>query len=433
MAKNRLNLVFSLKTNSERVQYVDNYLPKLPNPSAEELEKIADYILWGKNESGQSDTDEGLIEIETVHKTWSPSSAIESLDALFESETFTEASLHPLNFPPTKLQPQKFLRSEARKNEDLAQQLDPIWQQIDTLELMINFYDLAHNKRKKPPRDELLRRFDPIQIEDLKEKASHLNIFQYLKRRHLLVELRREQYTIADQFKPSMVLPHKSTFFIPSEPNEIETDFPVYPLGIFDNSEIASLIFQDFETLGLSPFNDDQLKKISAFLRFKDEHFQPLFFNLADENHLIVLFESYNELKAQDPSYLLLKTVDYYIYESNLKPIHYDILSKKLSHIKNQDIAAFVNKKYETNYMTNYISTIYRQKIIPQIAEAVKMHQKIIENVFFPENFKKCNTCGKSLLISSDNFVRKSHSNDGYANRCKECDKLLRKTKMDVK
>jgi len=66
---------------------------------------------------------------------------------------------------------------------------------------MLNFYDLAHNKRKKPPREELLQRFTESQIETLKEKGEHLNSFTYLKMRHLLVELRRDQFGLQDNYK----------------------------------------------------------------------------------------------------------------------------------------------------------------------------------------------------------------------------------------
>ncbi|MBQ4122247.1 hypothetical protein IJD44_00760 [bacterium] len=66
---------------------------------------------------------------------------------------------------------------------------------------MINFYDLAHNKRKLEPRPELINKFSPKEIEQIKEKAKHLNQYSYLKRRHLLVELRREQFTLRDSYK----------------------------------------------------------------------------------------------------------------------------------------------------------------------------------------------------------------------------------------
>ena len=93
---------------------------------------------------------------------------------------------------------------------------------------------------------------------------------------------------------------------------------------------------------------------------------------------------------------------------------------------KNQNIAFYINKKYGKTYTVNYISTIFRQKIIREINEAAQYHEELISNIFFPENFKKCNYCGEILLCSTHNFVKKSRSKDGYANRCKRCDKKIR-------
>ena len=51
-----------------------------------------------------------------------------------------------------------------------------------------------------------------------------------------------------------------------------------------------------------------------------------------------------------------------------------------------------------------------------------KKNEQIVQNLFFSEEFKKCSACGRTLLKSPRNFVRKSRSKDGYANKCKYCD-----------
>ena len=57
MAKtNRLKLDFSLQTDKERQAFLTNYLESETfrdrPPTADELETMADYLLWGKNEQG---------------------------------------------------------------------------------------------------------------------------------------------------------------------------------------------------------------------------------------------------------------------------------------------------------------------------------------------------------------------------------------------
>jgi hypothetical protein len=60
----------------------------------------------------------------------------------------------------------------------------------------------------------------------------------------------------------------------------------------------------------------------------------------------------------------------------------------KLKKEKNTDISYYINHKYGKSYTPNYISTIFKQKIVVKIAEAARMHEEIISNIFFPENFK---------------------------------------------
>ena len=103
----------------------------------------------------------------------------------------------------------------------------------------------------------------------------------------------------------------------------------------------------------------------------------------------------------------------------------------KIKKKTNNEIQKYINKKYQKSYTINYISTIFRQKIIPSICEAVEYHQEIIGNLFFEENFKKCSMCGKELLLSKYNFIKKSRSKDGYSNRCKICEKEERKRKKE--
>lgn len=123
----------------------------------------------------------------------------------------------------------------------------------------------------------------------------------------------------------------------------------------------------------------------------------------------------------------LLATLQFYVDQAQISDIQKEILDMKLHKMKNTDIAWDINHKYGKNYTPNYISTIFRQRIIPKINEAAKMHEEVIANIFFPENFKKCSCCGDMLLICPDNYTRKSRSTDGFSARCKVCEKKARK------
>jgi hypothetical protein len=84
----------------------------------------------------------------------------------------------------------------------------------------------------------------------------------------------------------------------------------------------------------------------------------------------------------------LLNTLRFYQEQADLTEVQREILDMKLNKKKNADIAWDINKKYGKTYTPNYISTIFRQRIIPRINDAATMHKEIIANIFFPENFK---------------------------------------------
>ena len=166
---NRLQLDFKLVTTDERTAFVTQYLQeeqfiKRP-PTEDELETIANYLLWGKDPAtGLNAKQAGLVDIETKHGTWDKNSNVESLEGLMEQPTFNEASLLPLETTaPIKIKREVFSRKEALAKcpDYLANTFVSLFRQIDELDLAINYYELAHNRRKNPPREELLAQFTP--------------------------------------------------------------------------------------------------------------------------------------------------------------------------------------------------------------------------------------------------------------------------------
>lgn len=70
-----------------------------------------------------------------------------------------------------------FSRKEALAKcpDFLVPTFTDLFRRIDELDLTINYYDLAHNKRKNPPRDTLLIKFTPEQQEALRQTAESWN------------------------------------------------------------------------------------------------------------------------------------------------------------------------------------------------------------------------------------------------------------------
>ena len=438
---NRLHLDFSISGTSERKDFVDEYVQRpefIRAPLTEdELETIANYILWGKDPDGTNVTQRGEIQIETRNKTWQRDDT-ESLDAMMESPTFNEASLRRPSEARTKIAREVFDRNEA-----LAQcpsHMKPIFEElftrIDRLEMQIHFYEFAHGKRKEEPRQALLKRFSQDEIDAAREIASKWNQYKYLKQRHLIVELRREQFTLRDSYV------ERHMRHTPPEPDldPVNLDFgaeiPVFPIGLV-GEPFSELIFKDQHNLNPYTYTEKELDTLTHFYWERKDTARPvLFFDFGELEHVYELFGQLNEfeeeidmLPLESNLKKLLDTLRYYIALTDLTEVQREILDLKINKVKNQDIAIKINKKYQKSYTANYISTIFRQKIIPQINETARFHALIIENMCFEENFKKCNGCGEWLLIDAQNFVRKSRSKDGFSTKCKKCDRADRQKK----
>lgn len=444
---NRLHLDFSLTTNEQRTQFLEEYL-KSPEfikrpPTEEELETMGNYLLWGKDPTtGLNAKQAKICDIPTKYKTWD-ADPVESLEGLMEQPTFNEATLQPLAAgPPLKQKREVFSRKEALAKcpDFLRETFTNLFRQIDELDLMINFYDLAHGKRKNPPRETLLARFGEEEQEVLREKSNHWNQYMYLRKRHQLVELRREQYTLRDSFVAVVPCGDTHTAAEPVMPPTVDVEIEVLPLGTYNNTQIAADLFRPWETLNPWHYNDQQLSEISEFL-WKKKSYKPsgnlMFIDFRELEHVYQLFQLFYELEeAADLSSIesnlpaLMRTLEFYTGQAELSEIQREILDMKLRKEKNIDIADKINKKWGKSYTANYISTIFRQRIIPRINDAAAYHIKVVSNLFFEEEFKTCTGCKKIMLRDTDNFTRKARSKDGFTTRCKKCEKASRnKTK----
>lgn len=435
---NRLKLDFTLNTTQERTHFLQDYLqsPQFQTSplTPDEIETCSNYILWGKESDGKSAIQKKEIEIETRHKTWNSRKDEESLEALLETPTFNEQSILPPTEATPKFKKEVFNRTQALKKapKELHSLLKNLFYEIDSLDLLLNFYDIRTGKRSNPPRKELLDRFTDEETQKIKAKSLKLNQFQYLKLRHHLVEKRKEQYTIKDTYSEPLqqILPQP---FIPSEQNIIGEDIPVFPLGIKEAKN--SKIFPNLRDISIEEYTEEDLKEVSKRIwdleTQKQQLKNRLYFSFLEEEHLYKLLLLLNDIEEEEHaleslSQELLDTLRYYIDMADLSDIQKEILELKIKGETNLKIVEYINQKYQRSYTVNYISTIFTQQIIKKISMAAALHQKVMENIFYPENFKKCNHCGATLLRDADFFMRRSRSNDGFTSRCKKCDKIIR-------
>ncbi len=359
-----------------------------------------------------------------------------------ETPGFQETKLKKLGSTHYRTARVVFNREDAlrRASPELKAIFEDLFAQIDYIELVINYYDLQNGKRKTPPRDSLLARFNEDKRQKCMQKAAGLSQRQYLKMRHRLVELRTEQYTYKDCVSNS-IIPHADPAPQEEEIFRFGEDIKVLPMGLFDNSVYAGKVF--LNPPNPTVFSDEDLRRVSNWLWEEKDTKKAL--NFEDPAHLLALYRAYNEIKfeaEQDPDQIysasaaIFKTLNFYEESARLNELQREILHMKIEQKSNTDISVYINTKYGTTYNDNYISTIYRQKILPTIAEAATYHRTIMENIFYPENFKRCKDCGKLYLRAPEFFMRQHKTPDGFSPRCKSCQRIKRekeKNKYEIK
>ena len=425
--KNRLQLDFSLPTAEERQTFLTKYLETLTfTPTSSELELMANYVLWGDKNSDEA------VELETYWKK--KGKKIESLDELKENPAFLETRLtSPLTMPKTIKTRRVFSREEARSlaSPYVLAQLEALWREIDELDLEIRLYENFIGRQAKPPRDALVERFTPDQIEEVRAHAQQLTEYAYLKKRKLLVEKRSEQYQWRDTYASPLIQRHTiDQPQTPTPPPLFNSESPVLPLGTRSQSLFSQKLFPSSgEFPNPSLFSEEDQRQLSKLLWAPTPDSSLPYFNFAEPAHLYALVHTYLEIApdATDENLrALFSTFTYYRKLTKLPPIYDTLLSLKLARKTNEQIVEALTAQYGKTYGDNYISTLFRQKILPRIAETVRAHHEAAKEIFFPENFKVCKDCKRVLLRNPDNFMRKAKSADGFSPRCKACDKVLR-------
>lgn len=390
-----VKLDFTLNTSEERKNFVEEYLKNNNNGenfSPSELETIANYILYGKDPDGTSIVDRKEVEIDTKYSSYKKKKP-ESLDELMESPTFDEHTFSDM----TKKNRYKVIKPkiDREKDKDIPG-IQELWEVIDYWQHLL---DVAAGKVNDP-------------------SAKKLTPLEVYKAKHFVIELRREQFYLKDRVKPTILM-YKTNIrksYLEADsgiPWDFEnSDFAIAPLGTITAN--SKRFYSPREYSG----PDYSYNKSSRFI-----------LDFRKPEHIYFMLENYEDLavsavnKPDSTVKLILNTLDFYIDLAKLNEQKKVILNCKKKKIQNEAIKNRLEKEFGLTYSANYISTIWKQKICGEIADAARLHYDYFINRENPFAWKKCNQCGKIKLKDTREFMRKSRSSDGLANRCKECDK----------
>ena len=413
--KKSYSLDYSIERDSERCKVVADIIDKMSkDPSATDLEQMASYILYGKDENGlnavqRGETTDGNRRYGSYKKQ---DDKLLSLDELLDNPLVDQAQLkspHQRDWTVKK----RPVIMRPKYNKKTGELIDPgdsdipfmesLWDSIDKMERWIAQLE------GKLPADENTVIFD--------------DDYRLYRLKHTLIDLRRHQYYLKDVYKPTLhflALDHpKAQFYDWSGDAFYWMPYDKWKERV-DKSLLHSVSkdLKDYETRG----EGDQLE-VKWVVR---EHT----FDWENPIHVRALINNLDLLKDQMQAKLdtygrtLIWDFERYREMANLSPLRNFLLDLKIDRVPYDDILEQLQIKFGIVYNKNHLCTILSKEIPKQIAETAKKHRLLIDTPI--EERKICFKCGAALPRDTLFFSRNSSRKDGFSSNCKACEKLMR-------
>lgn len=413
--KKSYSLDFSIDRDVERVTAVADILDRLEkNPSESELEQMASYILYGKDEEGYNAVQRG--EITNGNTRYSSyrrkDDKLLSLDELLENPLTDQQDFKPSTSRThyTNKKPQIKRPKIDRKTGAVTDPGDSIipgmidlWDSIDRLE-----HQIAVLEGKIPPDESVTVQLDSYHLYQLK---------------HILIEMRRHQYYLKDSHCPTLFFPgvdHPKTQFV----DWTSDCYYWMPFAVWQKRVAAALTSAVSRDL-----SNYETRESPSGLEVKWVVCRHTF-DWEDPLHVRALINNYDALydylyeKLDTYGRTLIFDFERYRAMANLTPVRDYLLDLKLAHTPYPTISQSLQQKFGIVYNDNHLSTILSREIPEAIAATAKKHRLILDTP--TEEKKKCYTCGR-LLPRDPLFYTKNRSRrDGLSSNCKDCERQRR-------
>lgn len=410
--KKKYSLDFSIVRDTDRLAAVQNILDTLPtDPSPTELEQMASYILYGKDENGKNSIQRNeTIDKDKRYKSYkTKDDKVQSLDEMMEVPGFDEQQLRSAYKRDSYTMPKPFI-AKPRYDKKTGEMIDPgdsdvpgMIEQWEIIERWQHMLDVAQGK--VPPQEGDTIVSDPYRIYQLK---------------HNLIDIRKHQYYLKDSAKPTLHfqnLDHPKTQFYDWSADAfywLPYDQWRYRVDHSYTSRISRNI-ADYETRG----EGDQLevKWIVCEHTFDWENFRHV---RALLNHYCTMYEALKD-KLDTYGRTLLWDFDRYCQLCGFSDLRMFLIGLRKQGMAYEDILDEMRAKYAIEYSPNYLVSIISNEVPKKIAQLAKLLR--IEQETPPDQRKTCTRCGRLLPKDPLFFSRNNAHKDGLSNTCKQCDK----------
>lgn len=405
----------NIERDVDRLAAVKDILDKLEkNPSPSDLELMANYILYGKDENGLNAVQRGeIIAGNTRYNSYRrKDDKLLSLDAMLENPMTNQQELKPSNQRDVyrHIKPSIKRPKYDKKTGELIDigdgdipGMQELWDCIDEMEHWI-----AVLEGKVPPReDDLL--FD--------------NSYRLYQLKHSLIDIRRHQYYLRDAYKPTL---HFLDIDHPKHQYIDWTCDSYYWMTIdewhrkVDGALVHTISknLDDYETR-----TRDGTIEVKWMVR---EHT----FDWENFLHVRELMGHYSNLYDQMydkiDTYARTLIFDFERYRAmcHFTELREFLVEEKITGVPYTQILADVQQVFGIKYNENHLCSILANELPKTIALTAKKHRLLLETP--KEKCKVCFRCKRLLPRDPVFFARNRSHKDGFCSNCKECEKQKR-------
>lgn len=414
------DIVLATDRNAAIIEILDN-LETTPN--ATDLEQMADYILFGKDEKYLSARDrKEITQPKRKYNSWqTKDEKNESLDALLEDPN-TAPQIEAKQADNDRGPRYRVIKPEIKRpkyNEDGTlldigdadvPGMEELWDRIDTLQERYDMY-----RGKIPPNDYV--RNHPI----TKYRLYQLG--------HTLIDIRRHQYYLKDAYKPSL------KFFNVPAPAKVEPNF----------NDSTGLWLRPEEWCARKrnpkPFDMEQ----PALEDVPEDEDGNLYWKISDnvldyENptHIMAILDNYVNLlkhcydKPYTTTRAILFDMELLIENADLTDVEQYILEQRVAH-RNVFIIQQRLAEEGLKYTELQIREIMRRRIPKKLtAAATKLRLESDLKMGRIEGLE-CSKCHQILPKHTFYFSKSRDKRTGYCSQCKSCQRKSRERRGLVK
>lgn len=414
--KKKYSLDYSIERDVDRLAAVKDILDSLEkNPSATELEQMASYILYGKDEEGKNAVQRGeTTDSDKRYKSFQRTAdKNQSLDEILDNPLADQQTLQSLEsrYIYTKKKPEIH---RPKFDKETGEMIDPgdsdipgmqeLWDTIDRLD-----HIAAVNDGKIPP-DENTQIF-----------TDSYRLYQF---KHALIDIKRHQYYLKDAYRPTLhflaITPPKAQTYNWDSDSAYWIPYSEWKTRV-DNALLHTISknIEDYETR-TTENGDIEVRWIVRRHTFDWEN--PIHIRALINNYSALFMEVREKLDSWGRT--LIYDFDRYFDMAGFTPVREYILTRKIDRAPYPDIVEELQTIFGLKYNENHLCTILSKEIPEKIAAAATKHRMLLTT---PQSERKqCFTCKQWLPRNNYFFATNNSRKDHFASNCKECEKKRR-------